>query len=30
MKRKSIIFGIAGLREDKDAHNVIKEHGAEG
>jgi hypothetical protein len=33
MKRKSIIFDtckFAGLREDKDARTVIKEHGGEG
>jgi methyl coenzyme M reductase gamma subunit len=32
MKRKSTIYGIqsAGMREDKDARRVIKEHGGEG
>jgi hypothetical protein len=34
MKRRSTIYGIqssfAGLREDKDARTVIKEHGGEG
>jgi hypothetical protein len=33
MKRKVIIFvtrNLPGLREDKDAGTVIKEHGGEG
>jgi len=33
MKRTSTIYGISkfvGLREDKDARTVIKEHGGEG